>query len=69
MTWLTEVGVAPAEPLRDGAAEFALELDEVGAVLRAVLYPASDTDRRTLAAHQILLLILLTLLLGPEAVL
>lgn len=30
------MGIAPTEPLRDRAAEFALELDEVSAVLLAV---------------------------------
>lgn len=30
-----EVGISPAEPLRDGAAEFALKLDEVESVLLA----------------------------------
>lgn len=32
VTRFAEVRVAPAEPLGDGAAELALELDEVGAV-------------------------------------
>jgi len=51
VTRLTEMSVAPAEPLRDRAAEFALELDEVGTVLRAVLDTGPDTYRRTLSAH------------------
>ncbi len=51
MTRLTEMSVAPAEPLRDGAAEFTLELDEVCTVLRAVLDTRSDTHRRTLSAY------------------
>lgn len=36
MAWLAEVGVAPTEPLGDGAAELALELDKVQTVLLAV---------------------------------
>ena len=51
VTWFTEMGVSPAEPLRDGAAEFALELDEVCTVLRAVLYSRPDTHRRTLTTN------------------
>jgi hypothetical protein len=35
---LAEVGVPPAEPLSNTAAEFTLELDEVFSVLRAVIY-------------------------------
>jgi len=66
---LTEVGVAPAEPLGDGAAELALELDEVGAVLRAVLYTRTHTHRRALTANQLLRLVSLALLLGLDAIL
>ena len=66
---LAEVGVAPAEPLGEGAAELALELDEVGAVLRAVLYTRTHTHRRALTAHQLLRLIDLALLLSLDAIL
>jgi hypothetical protein len=54
VTGLTEVGAAPAEPRGNRAAEFALELDKVSAVLRAVLDAGADTNRRTLPADQIL---------------
>jgi len=64
-----EVGVAPAEPLGEGAAELALELDEVRAVLRAVLYTRTHTHRRALTAHQLLRLIDLPFLLGLDAIL
>lgn len=36
MAFLAEVGVAPAEPLGDGTAELALELDEICAVRLAL---------------------------------
>jgi hypothetical protein len=54
---LAEVSVAPAEPLGNRAAELALELNEVGAVLLAVLDAGAHADRRALAAHQLLRLV------------
>lgn len=35
---LAEMGVSPAEPLGNAAAELALEFDEIFAMLRAVIY-------------------------------
>ena len=44
MARLAEVSISPTEPLGDGAAELALELDEILAVLRTGLDSASDGD-------------------------
>ena len=69
VTRLAEVRVAPAEPLRDRAAELALELDEVRSVLLAVCRPEPELLSRALAADQVLGLELLLLLLRRDAVL
>jgi hypothetical protein len=54
---VAEVGVAPAEPLRYVAAELALELYVVGAVLLAVLDPAGDLEGGTLGTDEVLFLV------------
>jgi len=56
MAGLAEVRISPAEPLRDRAAEFALELDEVSAVTRAGLDARTDSDGSALTANELLLL-------------
>ncbi len=68
---LAKMGVAPAEPLRDRAAELALELYVVGAVLLAVgdACVRAECVGRALTAHQLLGLVHLSLLLGLDAVL
>lgn len=66
---LTEVRGAPAEPLRYRAAEAALELYVVRAVLAAVGRACSQRDGGALAAHQVFLLVLLALFLSTDAVL
>jgi hypothetical protein len=48
MTRLTEVGVAPAEPLGDRATELALELNVVCTVFLTVLYARANTNCRAL---------------------
>lgn len=63
MARLAEVSVAPAEPLRNRAAEFALELDKVGAVLRAGRDARADGDGSALAADELLLLPVLIIIL------
>lgn len=69
MAWLAEMGGAPTEPLGEGAAEFALEFDEVLAVLGTLLHSAPHRHGRTLATHQLFFLELGGLLLGSLAVL
>ena len=63
------MGVAPAEPLRDRAAELALELYELGAVRLALVLPHPQLLGRARAANQVLRFELLLFLLGPNAVL
>ena len=53
MAGLAEVSVAPAEPLGDGAAELALELDEVLPVLRTCLDASAHCDGGALAADEL----------------
>ena len=71
MARLAEVGVAPAEPLRDRAAELAFELDEVGAVVLAVgdAEVAAEGLGGALAADEFFWLELLGGLLRRDAVL
>ncbi len=64
MAGFTEVRVPPAEPLRNGAAELALEFNEVRPVLGAVLNARADTNRRALPADQLLRLEVGPLLAG-----
>ena len=63
------MGVAPTEPLRDRAAELALELYELGAVRFALVLPHPQLLGRARAANQVLRFELLLFLLGPNAVL
>lgn len=63
-----EVGVAPAEPLRDRAAELALELDEVRPVLLALAGAEAELRGRALAADEVLRLEILLLLLRGDAI-
>lgn len=51
----TEVGVTPAEPLSDSAAELAFELDVFSAVFLTILDSATNRDRRTFSTDQLLL--------------
>ena len=68
MAWFAEVSVAPAEPLGDRAAEFALELDEISSVLGAAASTYSKLLRGALAAYQVLRLEVLLLLLRRDTI-
>jgi hypothetical protein len=68
VTRLTEVGVAPTEPLRNGTAKFALEFYKVSSVLWTILDTSTDTNGRALTADEIFWLVLLALLLGLNAI-
>lgn len=68
MARLAEVRVAPAEPLRDGAAEFAFEIDKVRAVLLAFAITKAEKLRGTFTADKILGLELLRGLLCSDAI-
>ena len=63
MARIAEVRIPPAEPLGDGTAELALELDIVDAMLSTVFNSCADTFGGALAAYEILLLVLLRLIL------
>lgn len=69
MAWLAEVRITPAEPLSDRAAEFALELDKIRTVLRAVLDSAADGDCCTLTADKLFFLPSVVVVSGCIAVL
>lgn len=56
VAWLTEMRVSPAEPLGDGAAEFALELDKFLPVLRTRLGSTSNRNSGAFTAHELFLL-------------
>ena len=66
---IAKVRVSPAEPLRNTAAEFALELDEIGAMFWARAFSESERLRRALSADEILRLEVLSLILCCDAVL
>lgn len=55
--------IAPAEPLSDGAAKFAFELDIVGSMLGAVCNTCSDTYCGALTANELFRLEFLRILL------
>ena len=59
VAWLAEMRVSPAEPLGNGAAELAFELDEVRAVGLAVRGAQAELLRGTLGAYKFLRLELL----------
>jgi hypothetical protein len=63
MARIAEVRIAPAEPLSDGTAELALELDVVDAMLSTVFNSCADTFGGAFAADEVLLLVLLRLIL------
>lgn len=54
MARLTKVGVTPAEPLRDGAAELTFEIDKVCTMLRAVSISDTKLLCGAFRAHKIL---------------
>ena len=54
MTWLTEMRVAPTEPLRYIATEFAFELDIVSAMLLTVQDTGPHTHGRTFSTYQLI---------------
>ena len=62
MAWVAEVSVSPAEPLRDGTTEFALELDKVSAVLCALRIADTECVCCTLSTYQFLSLEILRVL-------
>jgi len=64
-----EVGVAPAEPLGDRAAKFALKLDEIGTMIFAGFGASSDCDGGALAADKLFFLEVDVVLVGLIAIL
>ena len=69
MAWLTEVRIAPAEPLRYIATELALELNEVCSVNFAFSSSNPQGIGRTFTTDELLRFEFLLFLLGPKAVL
>ena len=65
---LAEVCVAPAEPLRNGAAELALKLDEICAMYIAICCTEAELLRGTFSAHQFFRLEFLCLVLCGDAI-
>ncbi len=68
VTRFTKVRIAPAEPLRNRAAEFAFKFNEVSSVLRAVLNAGTYTNSGALTTNKVLRFVLLTLFLRSLAV-
>lgn len=64
MTRFAEVCVAPAEPLGDGAAEFALEFDKLLPVIHATFNSSSHTHSCALSTYQLFRLELTLILVG-----
>ena len=63
-----EVGVAPAEPLRDRTTELALEFYIVSTVDLAILDTCSDTYCGAFRANKLFRFVFLPFLLSPKAI-
>lgn len=65
---LAEMGVAPAEPLGYGAAEFALKFDKFLTVLGTSLDATADCNGCAFTAHELFFLEILVVVLGSIAI-
>jgi hypothetical protein len=64
MARLTEMCITPAEPLCNGAAEFAFEFNEFRPMIFADFNATTDTDGCTFSTNQLFLLEILIIILG-----